>query len=160
MFHLQGKPYFFQLAGDGFLAGKVGELHQLLGDGTGSLTIAAGSQVADHRTEDARQVKAGVLVKAQILRRQEGVFHMVGEGRKGDDGAVFRAHEGGDILPVPVVDRAGLGQVGQTLGVKALPGSHVEIDHGKSRQPKEHEDQSNCQSVLHRLFAACHVHPS
>ena len=138
----------------------MGELHQLLGNGAGSLTIAAGFQVADHRAEDARQVKAGVLEKAQILRRQKGVFHMVGEGRKGDDGAVFRADKGGDILPVPVVNRAGLCQVGQALRVKALPGGHVEIDHGEGRQPKKRKNQGDCQPALHRLFAACHVHPS
>ena len=158
--HLQGQPDFLQLAGDGFLAGKVRKLHQLLGDGAGPLSVAAGFQVADKRAEDARQVKAGVLVKAQILRGQKGVFHMVGEGGQGNDSAVLRAHKGGDILPLPVMDRAGLGHVGQPLRVEALPGGYVKLHQGEGRQPKEHKDQGNHDSALHRLLAACHVHPS
>ena len=137
---LQSQPDLLQLAGDGLLAGEVGELCQLLGDGAGSLGEAAGAQVAHQRAEDAGHVEAGMLVEAQILRRQEGVHHMVGEGVHGDDGAVLLAHQGGDVRAVLVVDGAGLGQARQPGGIEPLPGGHVKPDPGGRHGPDENQD--------------------
>ena len=59
-----------------------------------------------------------------------------------DDRAVFPSHEGGDVGPVLVVNRAGLGEIGELGGVKGLPGGHLKgvvapDDHGGSCRQRD-----------------------
>ena len=160
LLHLQRQPDFLQLAGDGLLAGEVGELHQLLGDGGCTLVKGAGAGVVHRRAQDADHVKARMLVEAQVLRGQECVPHMLGEGGGVDDRAVLPAHQGGEVVAVLVVDRAGLGQAGELGRVEPLPGGHAEIvmspdDGAAQRQQRDQPAQrldppTNAQT--HRLL--------
>jgi len=66
LFQLQREVNFLQLAGNRLLTGQVGELNQLLGNGGCTLTERAVADVGEHSADDARDVKARMLVEAQI----------------------------------------------------------------------------------------------
>ena len=101
-----------------------------------------------------------MLVEAQILGGQKGVHHMAGKVVHVDDGAVLRAHQGGDVGTVLIVNGAGLRQVGELVHVQGLPGGHVEIHIGKAAQRQCGHDGHNENDPLDDLFFALHGHPS
>ncbi len=76
IFQLNGQPYFFGFPGNGFLAGKMAELNQLLGDGGGTLLIGAAAEIGSDSAQNADDIKAGMIVKTQIFCGKESVFYM------------------------------------------------------------------------------------
>ena len=91
LFQLQREVNFLQLAGNRLLTGQVGELNQLLGNGGCALTERAVADVGEHGADDARDVKARMLVEAQILRSKERIHDVRGQTRRVDDRAVLLA---------------------------------------------------------------------
>ena len=69
----------------------MGELNQLLGNGGCALTECAVADVGEHSADDARDVKARMLVEAQILRGKERIYDVRGQTRRVDDRAVLLA---------------------------------------------------------------------
>ena len=66
---LQRQPHFLQLAGQSLSGAQVAQLYQLLGDGGRAFGVVPGAEIGAQRAENADQVDAVMLVKAQILGR-------------------------------------------------------------------------------------------
>ena len=69
----------------------MGIFDELLGNGGCALTERAVADVGEHGADDARDVKARMLVEAQILRSKERIYDVRGQTRRVDDGAVLLA---------------------------------------------------------------------
>ena len=104
-----------------------------------------------------------MLVKAQVLRRQESVHHMVRKLLQGNQGAVLASHQFGEELPVHIINAAGLRQGLQPLSIQALPGGHVKIDIarrcGGERQQRQRRQYPAAGPPLSRLFLLPHARP-
>lgn len=72
---LDGEVQLLRLARKRFFGGKVREFDQLLVDCARALAEGLRLQIGENRAEDAHKVEAVVLVKAQILRREERAAH-------------------------------------------------------------------------------------
>ena len=140
---LQRQPHFLQLAGHGFPGAQVAQLHQLLGDGTGPFGVVPGAEIGAQRAENADQVDAVMLVKAQILGRQESVLHLLRHLGQRNAHPVLGGLDFGDEFPVPVIDRAGLGNFRQFAHIQRLPGTNVERKVKRRRAADEEQKQGN-----------------
>ena len=160
LFQLQREVNFLQLARNRLLAGQVGELNQLLGDGGCALTERAVADVGEHGADDARDVKARMLVEAQILRSKERIYDVRGQTRRVDDRTVLLADKRGDVIAVLIVNGAGLGKRREAGRVKRLP-----IRHGKRlirpNRAAEQQHQQNCPNrrkhPMPFFLHACHA---
>ena len=77
LLQLERQHHLLRLPRQGFRAGQVGQLDELLGDGGRALGKAHRPQVLPKCPEDPVQVHAVVTVEAQVLRGDEGLLHLL-----------------------------------------------------------------------------------
>ena len=99
----------------------------------------------DDGPEDPHGIKAVMLIKAQILRRQKGVLDVLRQGGQGDHRAVLTALEGRDLLIVAVIDRAGLLNGGDLGKIQLLPGGHVKQEPARRQSAQGQDGQGQRQ---------------
>ena len=137
---LERQPDLLELAPHRLFCAQVRELGQLLRDGAGSLGKRSGDQVAAQRAENAVDVDAAVLVKAQVLRGDERQLRLPRNLLQRVERAVFRAAYLGDQRVAAVIYAGGLRQRMKLLRIKPLPVRHVKDDHkARGKQQKDGE---------------------
>ena len=107
LFKLQCELYFLNLSRNGFFAGQMCQLDELLSDRGSTLSVAERLDVLKQRAEHAVNVNTVMLVKAQVFCSDECRLNMPGDVFNADERAVFAAVKRSRKRAVYIIDERG-----------------------------------------------------
>ena len=125
-FQLQSQRDFLRLAGDGLFRAQVALTDQLHGDSAAALGIAALPDVGGQCAEEPHHIHSVMLIKTEILCRDEHIPDLLRDLFQGDHHPVLAAPDGSDQLALIVEHAPGLGGSGDFADIQPLPAGHIQ----------------------------------